>query len=145
MRTPASPGKTLAAYPVICDISSRVADVDGYGHLNAIRIGQYYEEARASFYTVALSERPREARILVGELTFQYVAEGFWPGVLQVGTGIASLGNSSFIMGQGLFQNEKCIGLCKTVLVTTQSGKSVPMPDDLRAELMRQMIQPDRD
>ena len=36
-------------YPVMQQITTRVSDNDGYGHLNAIRIGHYYEEARASF------------------------------------------------------------------------------------------------
>lgn len=140
MRIPASPGRTLDAYPVQCTITTRVSDMDGYGHLNAIRIGQLYEEARASFYTVALDARQRDTRILVAELTFQYLAEGFWPGDVQLGTGIARLNTSSFLMGQGLFQKDKLLGMCRTVLVCTQEGASVALPDPLRDSLSRQMI-----
>ncbi len=140
MRHDASPGRTLNAYPIHCEITARVSDVDGYGHLNAIRIGQFYEEARADFYQQALFELHRRTRILVAELTFQYLGEGFWPGRLQLGTGISKLNRTSFLMGQGLFQDENCIGLCRTVLVCTEKGQSVEIPEDLRDALTRQAI-----
>ena len=143
MRTNASPGTTLGAYPIIEETTTRVSDVDGYGHLNAIRIGQLYEEARASFYTKALANRSDDTRILVAELTFQYLAEGFWPGKVKVGTGIAKLNNTSLLMGQGLFQDDKLLGLCKTVLVCTRKGRSTPLPEDLRAAFLKQMIKPE--
>ena len=43
----------LAAYPVTSRITTRVADMDGYGRLNAIRLCQFYEDSRAGFYRAA--------------------------------------------------------------------------------------------
>lgn len=123
-----------ATYPMQCRITARVSDMDGYGHLNAIRIGTYYEDARATFYGQAFPGRS-VPRFLVAELTIRYLDEGFWPGELQVRTGISKIGNSSFQMMQGLFQDDRCLGLCQTVLVHTDGGKSGKMPDDARSTL----------
>jgi acyl-CoA thioester hydrolase len=129
----------LGAYPVVRDLTTRVSDMDGYGHLNAIRIGHFYEDARAAFYGVAFAGLTR-ARTLVAQLTLRYLGEGHWPGTVQIGTGILSVGNTSYVMGQGLFQEGRCLGLCETVLVSTEGGKPAPLPDDIRAGAERMRL-----
>lgn len=129
----------LAAYPVSREITTRVSDMDGYGHLNAIRLGQFYEDARAAFYGVAFKGLDR-ARMLVAQITIRYLDEGFWPGALIVGTGISKIGNTSFEMAQGLFQEGRCLGLCETVLVNTGAGKPAPLPADIRACIERMRL-----
>lgn len=126
----------LAVYPVVRLITTRVSDMDGYGHLNAVRLGQCYEDARATFYSSVL-DYPGERRMPVVQLTIRYLAEGFWPGDLQIGTGVSRIGNASFEVVQGLFQNERCLGLCETVLVHTVGAKSAPIPDPMRTALER--------
>lgn len=126
----------LAAYPVTRTLTTRVGDMDGYGHLNAMRIGTYYEDARAAFYGVAFKEVRRQ-RMLVAQVTLRYLGEGFWPGTLEVGTGISRVGSSSVEMAQGLFCEGRCIGLCDTVLVNAPEGRSEPFADDARACLAR--------
>ena len=122
----------LAAYPVAREVTARVSDMDGYGHLNAIRIGHFYEDARAAFYGVAFAGLHR-ARTPVAQLTIRYLGEGFWPGTMTIGTGMLKVGVSSYVMGQGLFQDGRCIGLCDTVLVSTENGRAHRLPDDIRA------------
>jgi acyl-CoA thioester hydrolase len=122
----------LAAYPVAREVTARVSDMDGYGHLNAIRIGHFYEDARAAFYGVAFAGLHR-ARTPVAQLTLRYLGEGFWPGTMTIGTGMLKVGVSSYVMGQGLFQDGRCIGLCDTVLVSTENGRAHRLPDDIRA------------
>ncbi len=129
----------LAAYPVVRDLTTRVSDMDGYGHLNAIRIGHFYEDARAAFYGVAFKGLHR-ARTPVVQLTIRYLGEGHWPGAVQIGTGILHVGNSSYVMGQALFQGGQCLGLCETVLVSTENGKASPLPDDIRAGAERMRL-----
>jgi acyl-CoA thioester hydrolase len=115
-------------------ISTRVGDMDGYGHLNAIRIGQFYEDARAAFYGVAFPGLER-GRQLVAQITTRFLGEGFWPGDLTVGTAIDRIGTTSFVMSQGLFQDGVCLGLCETVMVNTRDGASAPLAPDIRAAL----------
>ena len=133
------------AYPRRVVLSTRVSDMDGYGHLNAIRIGHYYEDARARFHADVFP-RAERLRTVVAQLTIRYLGEGHWPGDAEVGTAILRIGNSSFEMGQALFVRGKCIGLCETVLVHSPEGKAVPLTPAYRraAEgvLLREMALP---
>lgn len=129
----------LSAYPVVREITTRVGDLDGYGHLNAIRLGAYYEDARAAFYYEAFEGGPR-ARTLVAQITIRYLREGFWPAPAQLGTGIERIGTTSFVMAQGLFQSGECIGLCDTVLVSTNEGRPHPLPPEIRAAVERMLL-----
>ena len=128
-----------AAYPFQREISTRVGDIDGYGHLNAIRLGHFYEEARASFY-FEVFERERMARTVVAQLNIRYLREGFWPGLVEVGTGILRIGNASFEMGQALFQDGRCIGLAETTVVHAPEGVSAPLTAHYRSRLRAMMI-----
>ena len=129
----------LDAYPIRQEITTRVSDNDGYGHLNGIRIGHYYEEGRASFYRT-IGDLAKHPRVLVAELTIRYLAEGFWPGQVEVATRIVRIGSSSFVMGQALWQNGVCIGLCDTVLVHSSNGQSSPLPAHFRNQLERNLL-----
>jgi acyl-CoA thioester hydrolase len=128
-----------SAYPLVRTIATRVSDMDGHGHLNAIRVGHFYEDARAAFYGVAFKDLPR-VRTVVVQLTIRYLREGHWPGDVQVATGITRVGASSFEMAQGLFQDGVCIGLCDTVLVNTEGGASAPLPAANRAGVERMRL-----
>jgi acyl-CoA thioester hydrolase len=127
------------SYPVRMTLTTRVSDNDGYGHLNAIRIGHYYEDARASFYRM-LARDERHPRVLVAELKIRYLGEGFWPGEVELGTGIVRIGSSSFVMGQGLWQGDRCIGICDTVLVHVGQGAVSPLPDPFRRQLDQHLL-----
>jgi acyl-CoA thioester hydrolase len=126
----------LAAYPLTRTLTTRVSDMDGNGHLNAIRIGHLYEDARAALYGTAFEGLPR-IRAVVAELKIRYLREGRWPGDVQVATGIAHIAQRSYVMAQGLFQAGLCIGLCDTVLVNTDQGRAAPLPAANRAGLER--------
>lgn len=128
-----------AAYPLTRTLTTRVSDMDGNGHLNAIRIGHLYEDARAAFYGVAFEGLPR-IRAVVAELKIRYLREGRWPGEVEVATGIESYGERSYVMVQGLFQAGLCIGLCDTVLVNTAHGHAAPLPAANREGLERMRL-----
>ena len=79
----------------------------------------------------------------MAELSIRYLGEGFWPGTVEVATGIVRISTRSFVMGQGLWQNDRCIGLCDTVLVHTAGGASAPLPAAFRQELEQRLLKAD--
>lgn len=127
------------AYPRHLVLSTRVSDMDGYGHLNAIRIGHYYEDARARFHNEVFP-RDERLRTVVAQLSIRYLGEGFWPGDVEIATGILRLGRSSFEMGQALFARGRCIGLCDTVIVHSPEGKAVPLTPSYRRAIAGVML-----
>ena len=81
--------------------------------------------------------REKGSRTVVAQVTLRYLAEGHYPLETRVGGGVSRIGNSSYEIAQGLFQEGRCIGLCDTVVVYTREGRSAPLPDLLRQSLGR--------
>lgn len=128
--------RALDRYPIRTALEARVSDLDGYGHLNGIRIGLFYEDARARAYGPVC----RGTRLVVAQFTMRYLAEGRWPGTLAIGSGVARIGRSSFVLAQALFQDGACIGLAETVLVRSDGAGALPLADALVEELRGQRI-----
>jgi acyl-CoA thioester hydrolase len=66
----------------------------------------------------------------VARFTIDYKAEMFWPGTVEIGTGVKSIGRSSTIYLQGLFQNGKCAAEAETVMVQVDRTTRRPAPLD---------------
>jgi acyl-CoA thioester hydrolase len=134
----------LSTYPVRTDIAPRFGDVDALRHLNNVALARIYEEARVRFIDDSgVRERfePKHWFVIV-ELSIQYLAEGGYPDMLTVGTGLVRVGGSSFTIAHGLFQNGRCIGTAESVLVYVNraEGGSRPLPEPARAALSRHLL-----
>ena len=127
----------LATYPFVTEIPTRFADLDPLRHLNNVRIGELYEEGRVRLHMHMQAEinRDRGSRTVIAQLVLNYIGEGFYPSVMQVGGGILRVGGASYAIAQGLFSDGRCIGTCDTVLVYTQERASAPLPDAMRGTL----------
>jgi acyl-CoA thioester hydrolase len=129
----------LGSYPFHLDIPIRLADLDHQRHVNNVRVGEFYQDARVALFRPIVDQHgaPREhgRRIVVAHHAMDFLAELSFPGVVTVGVGVGKLGRSSVEFGCGLFQDGRCAGLAKTVVVhMTREGPAV-LPDPLRAAL----------
>jgi acyl-CoA thioester hydrolase len=127
----------LEAYPFACTINTRLRDSDGQNHLNNSAIAMLYSEARARIrrpWIDADSLSPGR-KLVVARQSIAYLAEGFHPQDVQVGSAIVAIGRTSLSLGQGLFQSGACIGTCDIVLVHWIDGGPHEIPPDMRAEL----------
>jgi acyl-CoA thioester hydrolase len=105
-------------YPQLLDIRAAYADVDSFQHLNNVALARYFEEGRASLnmevFGVDAVVRPSGGmQLLFASVTIDYVAQGAYPGMITVATGISAIGRSSFTHCGGLFQTGRCIALCE--------------------------------
>jgi acyl-CoA thioester hydrolase len=135
----------LGRYPFNVAIDTQFADMDVAAHLNNIAIARYYESARVhnliALYGRDYYRRNAPFQMVLAQANIGYLAEGNFPEPVQVGCGIGRIGNSSFVMQQGLFQEGTCIGLCESVLVLTRGGKPMPIPPEARIA-MQGMLMP---
>lgn len=135
----------LGRYPFNVTIDTQFADMDVVAHLNNVAIARYYESARVrSHFALFGRDYYRGAapfQMVLAQANLSYLAEGNFPDPVQVGCGIGRIGNSSFLMQQGLFQEGGCIGLCESVMVLTSNGKPTPIPPEVRT-LMQGMLMP---
>jgi acyl-CoA thioester hydrolase len=70
-------------------------------------------------------------------LTIDFLAELRWPGIVDIGSAVLSLGRSSITIVQGVFAGETCAATAETVIVLTDAAtrRSTPLTDQLRARL----------
>jgi acyl-CoA thioester hydrolase len=134
----------LASYPFHLDIPVRLADLDHQQHVNNVRVGEFYQDARIAFFRPIVDEhgalREHGRRVVVAHHATDFLAEITFPGVVTVGVGIAKLGRSSIEFGCAVFQGGRCSGLATTVIVhMTHDGPAV-LPDALRNVLLTKRL-----
>jgi len=118
----------------------RYADLDAQGHVNNAVFATYFETGR-----VAMFRRPDLGVGVAGgtyvlvHTAIDYLRELRWPGNVEVGTGVAEFGRSSFTVKQAIFHDGACAatGLAKLVLIDSATRRSRPLPEGAIASLSR--------
>ena len=142
-----SPERLLpSTYPWSFDMPPRFGDIDPLRHLNNAALARFYEDGRVRFVDSIGARAAVEPGygFVVAEVAIQYLAEGRYPDVVTVSTGLLRLGRSSFTMAQALFQCGACIGAAEPTLVHVhrQERGARPLPDGLRTALLAYALAP---
>lgn len=118
--------------------------MDVAGHINNLAVARFYECARARFQLFAFDNRnffnEGKHAAVVAETRLRYLAEANFPDPVEVGSGIARIGNSSYDFHQALFQNGVCVGLCDCVMVQVHGGKPTPLFTEVRERMQSMLI-----
>ncbi|MFQ5935680.1 MAG: acyl-CoA thioesterase [Acidiferrobacterales bacterium] len=121
-------------------VTLRFADLDTLGHVNSAVYGQYLSEGRTSFIGALLRRFNHTAMdFVLASVKIEYLNELRYPGNVEIGSSVLQLGNKSATLGHGLFKDETLVATAESVIVFVDmtTGKSVPIPDDVRRELER--------
>ncbi len=132
------PATSRSSYALWTADTLRYGDTDRQGHVNNAVFATFCESGRVSFlYDEALDLRGPGANFVIARLELDYRAELFYPGSVDIGTRVLSIGRSSFRLGQGIFSGERCAATaeCIMVLVDDATRKSQPLTAHLRAWL----------
>jgi len=133
----------LDSYPSKVEIAARFSDVDMFRHLNNVAIGQFYEEVRFALTGQVRERIPRErnGRVMVANVDTAFLREARYPGTVTVGTGVASCGRSTYVLGQGLFQDGVCFSCADTVLVYLENNAPAALAPEFDA-IFRELALP---
>ncbi|GGI93957.1 thioesterase [Polymorphobacter multimanifer] len=128
----------LANYPWAQTMETRYGDQDPNRHLNNVAISRFFEEARVRFNWHLLTAGPPldRPRYLVAHVGIDYLGEGHYPGAVTLGYGVIHIGTSSFRAAKAMFQHDKCIALCESVLVHRGEAAPAPLPQALHDRLL---------
>lgn len=117
----------------------RFQDLDRLGHVNNVASAVYCETGRAHFAETTSPGSTSGVGVnwTIVRLLIDYRAQAHYPGDVRIGTRVLTLGKSSCRLGQGLFIGDLCFATADSVMVWTDlaAGRSVPLPDDVRAAL----------
>lgn len=117
----------------------RWGDMDALGHINNIVYFQYFEIARLQWYEqagFAPLASSSDGMVIVDNHA-QYLKPVVYPATVLVRMGGHSPGRSSFVSTYTLCVNDEVYtrGSAKIVWIDTTAGKSVPLPESVRALL----------
>jgi acyl-CoA thioester hydrolase len=125
--------RPLEAYPGRTSAEIRYSDLDRQGHVNNAVFATFSEIGRVAF--MYDPERPlaSEGRsFVIARLLIDFRAELFWPGTVEIGTGVVRVGRSSFTLAQGLFSNGSLVAATEAtiVMVDKETRRSTPLPPE---------------
>ncbi|GAB5489154.1 MAG: hypothetical protein Pars2KO_27240 [Parasphingorhabdus sp.] len=118
-----------ASYPITQVCQTRFQDVDPNRHLNNVAFASLFEHARVRLNRELRpwQERPKNERSMVAAVTINYLREGSYPEDVMVCSGVSKIGTSSYVIAQAMFQHDKCIATCDSVIVCRTDGEGKPL------------------
>lgn len=136
-----SPAPTIEDFTAIATDTIRFGDTDRLGHVNNAVFSTFLETGRVQLlYDAARPLRDEGCEYVIARLALDYRAEINWPGTIQIGTRMLSVGRSSMTLAQALFQDDRCVATAETVLVQMNPATRRSQPFSERAlEALRQL------
>ena len=128
----------LATFPGRATHTIRHGDLDAQGHVNNTVFAAFFESGR-----VDVMRDPRHGlrvpgtTFVLARTEIDYLRELHYPGTVEVGTGIAEIGRSSFTFAHALFNDGACAatGRATMVLIDGATRRPRPLPSDLIARM----------
>ena len=116
----------------------RYADTDKLGHVNNAAFSTFFETGRVELlHDPAAPLHGPGGGFVIARVTIDYVAEILWPGKVDIGTRVASVGRSSVRLEQALFQDGRHGASAESVSghIDLAERKSRPLPPSSVAAL----------
>ena len=132
------PAPQFSDYPHKITDNIRFGDLDPQGHVNQAVFLTYFESGRvAMFRNPDLGIGVPGVTYVMVRMEVDYMKELHWPGNIEVCTGVAEFGRSSFKAAQVIFNDGVCAarGLATLVCMDIKTRKATPLPEEAVARL----------
>lgn len=115
-------------------------DIDALGHVNNAVYATYFETGRIE-YLAAVGESMDPMSLILAEITLTYKSPALLRETLQIGTRVAEIRNSSFIV-EGQITDKasgRVVATSRAVIVHFKydENRSLPVPQDWREAIAR--------
>jgi len=128
----------ITDFPLRAQDKLRYGDTDRQGHINNAVFSTFLETGRVEL----IYDRSRRlvepgTAFVIARLEMDFRSELLWPGEVEIGTRVASVGRSSVRLEQAIFQGERCVASGITVMVQMDetTRKARPFSDAVREQL----------
>ena len=128
-------------------VTIRYSDQDELGHINNCSYIAYVEAGRVAFLGGLLDPASHAGiDFILAHIAVDYLKEGHYPGTINVGSRILSLGNKSITTGYGLFINNECKATaeCVNIYFRPETRETIVIPADIRTRLEADPMQTER-
>jgi acyl-CoA thioester hydrolase len=120
----------------------RFSDTDALGHINNAAMLTWLEHARRPFFEIFIPDLdPKKWNLIIAKLEIDYLAQTYYQTEVEIQTSFERIGNSSMVLLQEIFQDNKKVAKCKAIIVhfDYQSNSSKAIPEPIRKELTQHM------
>ena len=119
----------LQDYPYRLSDNVRFADLDPNQHVNNAVYASYFETGRVTL----MKDRgygltPEGLAWMLVRLDIHFRAELRWPGIIELGLGVAKFGRTSVTFDQVVFSAGKCVASAQSVNVLIGENSRKPTP-----------------
>jgi acyl-CoA thioester hydrolase len=119
-------------------IPVRWGDMDAFGHVNNTLYFRYFEETRFQWMLEKDLPIQGDSYPVVVTIGGTFLRPVFYPATLRIDVFVSEQGRSSFMVTYKIYDNHDETNACsegysKVVWVDKVTGKSVPLPDAVRA------------
>lgn len=118
----------------------RFRDLDPQGHVNNAVFATFFEAGRVILLRAPGNPlNPPGANSVLARLDINFLQELHWPGEVEIGTGIAEIGRSSYTFAQAVFHQGGCAATARATMVMIDGAtrRARPLPEDVVARLER--------
>jgi acyl-CoA thioester hydrolase len=126
------------------ELQPRFSDTDALGHISNTTLPVWFEQARMPLFSIFHPTLDVKTwPLIIARVEIDFVAQSYWHLPVEVRTGVGKIGNSSFHVIQEAWQDGKQIARGTAVLIhfDYSSEKARSIPDDIRAELSRHLVE----
>jgi acyl-CoA thioester hydrolase len=126
-------------------VTPRFGDSDGLRHINNIALVEWFEVGRNPIFrmfTPDLDLSYEKWRLILVRTEFDYLGQMYYGRDVEIRNYITHIGNSSFTIGHEAWQDGELKAKGRAVLVHFDfiNQKSMPIPDDIRAQLHEHLV-----
>lgn len=119
----------ITDFPLRARDKLRYGDTDRQGHINNAVFSTLLETGRVELiYDPASPLAGPGAAFVIARLEIDFRAELLWPGEVETGMRVASVGTSSVRLEQAIFQNGRCAASAVTVIVQVDEATRTSRP-----------------
>ena len=142
MNTPArlNPTPRLEDFPYRLTDNVRFADLDPNQHVNNAVYATYFETGRVTLVKDRnFGLTPSGLGWMLVRLDIHFRAELRWPGIIEMGLGVAKFGRTSLTFDQVVFSEGKCVASARsvTVLIDESTRKPTPLTGEIIGKFQR--------
>jgi acyl-CoA thioesterase FadM/GNAT superfamily N-acetyltransferase len=135
-----APRARLEDFPLRSFDKLRYGDTDRQGHVNNAVFATLLETGRVEMaYPGGVALMDPGCAFVIARLELDFISEILWPGRVDIGTRVKSIGRSSIRVEQALFQDHRPVAWCESVIVQVNEAtrKSQAFSDAAIAKLKR--------
>ncbi|CCQ10411.1 Conserved protein [Pseudoalteromonas luteoviolacea B = ATCC 29581] len=124
-------------------VQPRFSETDALGHINNTVVPVWFEAARTPIFKIFTPDLdPKQWKLIIAKIEVEFKGELFYGDKVEIRTGIERIGNSSYVIVQQAWQQDRLCAEGKTIMVRYDfaNKSATPLSDEEKQGLNQYLI-----